>query len=266
LVTRSVLAACLLGGLGLSPALAEMPARVVSINLCTDQLALMLAAPGQLVSVTALAQDPRASVMADSAAGLHANHGLAEEIALLRPDLVLASSFTGPATLGMLRRLGVRVETFAPATDLTDIRADLLRMGDLLGREGEADRRVTQFDADVKYLRAAEPRGRAAPYAANGYVEGPESLTGQIIALAGYENIATEMGLGFGGAVPLEVLMLQAPDLVVRGASAPGHSRAEAVASHPALRAIAPQVETDRDWTCGTPAILSAARRLREAR
>ncbi|MGA0716208.1 MAG: ABC transporter substrate-binding protein, partial [Gemmobacter sp.] len=34
------------------PAAAAPPGRVVSINLCTDQLAMMLAAPGQLVSVS----------------------------------------------------------------------------------------------------------------------------------------------------------------------------------------------------------------------
>ena len=28
------------------------PARVVSMNLCTDQVAMMLAAPGQLVSIS----------------------------------------------------------------------------------------------------------------------------------------------------------------------------------------------------------------------
>jgi iron complex transport system substrate-binding protein len=40
------------------------PRRVVSINLCTDQLAMMLAAPGQLVSVSDLAADPHSSAMA----------------------------------------------------------------------------------------------------------------------------------------------------------------------------------------------------------
>jgi iron complex transport system substrate-binding protein len=265
MLMRGLWAACLLVGLSLLPARADPPARVVSINLCTDQLALMLAAPGQLVSVTMLAQDPQASVMAEPAASLHANHGLVEEIALLRPDLVLASSFTNPVTLGLLRRLGVRVETFAPAIDLAGIRGDLLRMGDLLGRSDAANLLVAQFDADLAALRAADPRGRAAPYAANGYVEGPMSLTGLIINLAGYTNIADEMGLGYGGTVPLEVLMLQAPDLVIRAAASPGHSRADAVADHPALRDIAPQIRTDRDWTCGTPAILSAARHLRAA-
>ena len=63
MVIRGRLAALAFAGSLALPAFAEAPGRVVSINLCTDQLAMMLAAPGQLVSVTYLAQDPRASVM-----------------------------------------------------------------------------------------------------------------------------------------------------------------------------------------------------------
>ena len=47
------------------PAVAA-PRRVVSMNLCTDQVAMLLAAPGQLISVSDLAQDPRMSPMARS--------------------------------------------------------------------------------------------------------------------------------------------------------------------------------------------------------
>ena len=42
---------------------APVPARVVSINLCTDQLAMLLAAPGQLLSVSHLAREPQSSSM-----------------------------------------------------------------------------------------------------------------------------------------------------------------------------------------------------------
>ena len=73
-----------------APALAGAPQRVVSVNLCTDQLALMLAAPGQVISVTKLAAVPRVSTMAAQAADIPANSGLAEEIYMLQPDLVVA--------------------------------------------------------------------------------------------------------------------------------------------------------------------------------
>ena len=36
------------------------PVRVASVNLCTDQLAMLLAAPGQLASVSAWAARPQA--------------------------------------------------------------------------------------------------------------------------------------------------------------------------------------------------------------
>ncbi|WP_354002086.1 hypothetical protein [Pseudotabrizicola sediminis] len=62
------------------PVLAASPQRVVSINLCTDQLAMLLAEPGQLISVSFLAQDPRSSVMVDEALACPANRALAEEV------------------------------------------------------------------------------------------------------------------------------------------------------------------------------------------
>jgi hypothetical protein len=94
-------------------AAAEAPRRVVSMNLCTDQLAMLIAAPGQLRSVSHLATDPSASAMAEEALDHDINHGLAEEIYLMRPDLVIAGSFSNRATLDMLRRLEIarRVRT-----------------------------------------------------------------------------------------------------------------------------------------------------------
>ena len=80
------------GATGIAPLPAHQPRRVVSINLCTDQLAMMMAGPGQLVSVSHLAGDPTYSTMPEAAAAYPANRGLAEEVYLLKPDLVLAGA------------------------------------------------------------------------------------------------------------------------------------------------------------------------------
>jgi iron complex transport system substrate-binding protein len=104
------------------PASAEAPSRVVSMNLCTDQLALLIAAPGQIVSLSHHASNPEMSVLADLARAYPANHGRAEELYVLGPDLVLADVWSSPATLSMLRRLGVEVVQFSPGTSLSDIR------------------------------------------------------------------------------------------------------------------------------------------------
>ena len=84
---------------GASAAFADAPARVVSMNLCTDQLAMLLAAPGQLISVSHLASDPMASTMVAEAQAYPVNRGGAEQILLMEPDLVLAGSYTSLASV-----------------------------------------------------------------------------------------------------------------------------------------------------------------------
>ncbi|KRW93536.1 ABC transporter substrate-binding protein [Paracoccus sp. MKU1] len=271
MVGRFCLAACLLAGLIL-PAAAEPPRRVLSMNLCTDQLAMMLAAPGQLVSVSYLAQDPTASAMPQAAARLPANHGLAEEIFLMRPDLVLAGAWSPPETIRLLQRLNVPVEIFPVETDIAGIRANIRRMGEVLGRQAAAEALLARFDADLARLADGSPgpRPRAALYAANGYSSGRDSLAGQIVALAGFDNIADELGLPAGGVLALETLLLSDPDLLVEGRRYPGNARAQEVLDHPALRALTrgrpAEVMSDPDWVCGTPHILHAIAQLRDAR
>lgn len=254
-----------------APALAEAPQRVVSMNLCTDQLAMLLAGPGQLVSVSHLARDPRSSAMAAEAEGWPVNHGQAEEILGFSPDLVLAGAWTNRTSVDLLRRVGVQVETFAPDDDIDGIRASMRRMGALLGREEAAEAMIAGFDADLARLDPPRlPRPRAALYAANGYTSGSASLSGQIVALAGFDNIADEAGIRSGGNLPLEVLLLSRPDLLILDQPYAGHSRAEEILTHPALEAarrwIPVSVMSSPDWICGTSFILRAARALQDAR
>ncbi|MDO9637099.1 MAG: ABC transporter substrate-binding protein [Pseudotabrizicola sp.] len=265
---RAALLAALFAGA--SPALADAPQRVVSINLCTDQLAMLLAGSGQLISVSFLAQDPRSSVMVDQALAYPANRALAEEVYLLKPDLVLAGTFTAGATVSMLERLGIAVATFPPASSLAEVRQGMVDMGAVLGRQDQAAAMVARFDAGLAELSEADATQHptAATYAANGYTPGANSLSGDIIRAAGFRHLAAELGLTQGGFLPLEALILAAPDLVVVGETYPGNSRAEEILSHPALTQLRGGRETleDRDWVCGLPGVVDAVTRMRAAR
>lgn len=243
------------------------PQRVVSMNLCTDQLAMLLAAPGQLVSVSYLAADPRSSAMADAGARYPVNHGLAEEVFLLEPDLVLAGSFTTLATVAMLRRLGVPVLVVPPATSIAEARAQIAEIGAALGRGAEADALLRDLDAAF-VPPPPGPRPRAAVVGANGYASGPRSLTGEVLATAGFDNVLTPMGLETGGRLSLEALLMSGPDLLVLPEPYPGWSQAEEFLRHPALGAVtgARLVLPDRNWICGTPALVENLARLRVAR
>lgn len=248
------------------------PSRVVSINLCTDQMALLLAAPGQLVSVSHLAVDPVSSQVADLVGDLPLNHGQAEEVALMRPDLVLAGRYTAQETVRMLERLGYRVESFAPETSLADIRANLRQMGAVLGQGARAEALIAEMDTTVARLDGLPPSDKvAALYYSGGFTEGGASLGHEILTQAGLRNLTAEMGLPYGGVLGIEEVLLHQPDIIVRGQAFAGYSRAEAMLSHPVLAAYIAasgvSVGTSPAWTCGTPRvaqeILDLARSLR---
>ena len=242
------------------------PARVVSMNLCTDQLAMMIAAEGQLVSVSHLAFDPLSSAMAEEAAAYHRNHGLAEEIYLLRPDLVLAGQYSDRATVSMLRRLGIEVVELDVVTSLDDVAALISAAGAALHREARATELARAYERRLARLRAESgdlaERPRAALYFANGYTLGDGSLAGQILLTAGLANVASETGITRSGTLPLELLVLSAPQALITGTPYPGASRSEEILRHPVVARLRRSLPTaglsDRDWICGTPHVLTS--------
>ena len=248
---------------------ADAPKRVVSTNVCTDQLAMLLAAEGQLYSVSYLAGRPETSVLADRASRYVINHGRAEEIFLMRPDLVLAGTFTARATVGMLQRLGFRVEIFAPENSFADIRTSILRMGSLLGEPSKARAIVTTFDTEVARIAAAQPAEKplAALYYANSYTSGSGTLSADVVEHAGLENLGSRLGLSGTVKLPLELLVMGKPDFVITGRRfGTASSEATAILDHPALLAAARHsgqaVIPDRYWVCGLPFTLEAVRNL----
>jgi len=155
------------------------------MNLCTDQLAMMLAAPGQLVSVSDVASDPQVSAMVDEARAYPQNFGRAEEIYLMKPDLVLVGEYSRTQAAEMLERLGVEVLRLPFARSMEDVSKGMLILGRALGREAEAEAMVADFETRLARQRAeVRSNPRAALYSANGYTTGRLSL-----ALVGVEDL-----------------------------------------------------------------------------
>ncbi|PVA12069.1 ABC transporter substrate-binding protein [Pelagivirga sediminicola] len=259
----------------MAPPVAAAPQRVVSINLCTDQLAMLLAAPGQLISVSRIALDPRVSAMPERAARHHINAARAEEVHAMTPDLVVAGEYTNRDTVALLRRLGIEVVQFDIVHSLDEVRERIAQMGRALGREAQADAMIAQFDTDLARLRKGQGAApgpdapRAALYSANGYTSGDKSLSGEILAAAGLRNAPAEAGYGWG-KLPLEILAMIQPNLVVTAERYPGGSRAEEVMDHPVVAGLrgpaARATISDQDWVCGTPFVLRAIGDMADAR
>lgn len=247
----------------------EAPKRVVSINVCTDQLAMLLSREGQLQSVSYFARDPMLSVMSGKATLLPVNHAQAEEVFLLKPDLVLAGTFSSRATVGLLRRLGVRVEEFAPARSFADIFDHLERMGKLLGREKEADTLVAEMKARLAGIAKPQRQRSIALYYANSYTAGRGTLIDDAVRLAGLDNLADRSGITGAAFIPLEVLVMEKPDILVRGAQDRSPAMAKQNFEHPALRALERDARAitlpDNLTVCGGPFSVEAVERLAEA-
>lgn len=264
--------ACLLCLLpGALPAASAMPGNVVSLNVCTDQMAMLIAADGQLRSVSDLATDPTVSALAREAGRYRINHGLAEEVYLMRPDLVLAGTYSTAATVSLLRQLGIAVEEFSLASSFDEVRVDFRRMGKLLGRERRAEDLIVELDRELDRLsRIQVPRGTIALYYANGYTAGAGTLVNAAVEAAGLDNLATKLGLAGTTRLPLEQLVMANPDLITKGERQyETPALAEQNFAHPAFRALAgashavslPSVYT----VCGGPFTLEAIRILQQA-
>ena len=245
--------------------------RVLSLNLCTDQLLLALADPADILAVTRLASDCTLSVACDAARSHATVRGTAEEVLALRPDLVLGGrAAAGPAMLAA-RRLGVPVLALAPADSLDAIRQQVAEVAAALGRPERGGALVAAFDRHLASIPPPLATGRmtAAIYQANGFTVGAGSLPDDVLRRAGLDNFATVHGIDRYAVLPLEILVARPPDLLVTDAAAGAASLAEAVLQHPVLaKAFRGRRVTlpGRLWLCGTPDTLEAVERLVQAR
>lgn len=270
---RTALAVISTLAMGIGPALAAKPTRIVSINLCTDQLLLDLVPRERIAALSRLAADRDVSAVADQLTGIKLVYGGAEEVIGNRPDLVLASPFSATPTVSLLTRLGYRVELVPFATDFDGIRRVVRQVASAVGEVERGEEVVAAFDRAVAPSdeAGAGAQPEALVYQVNGLVSGTGSLADAALAAAGLRNQATRRALGSGARLALENIVVMPPDLVVL---AQGMHTYRTVVSdnlrHPALaRVMARTAGLELPmplWLCGTPKVAAAVQLLNMAR
>jgi iron complex transport system substrate-binding protein len=256
----SALAALAMLGL-LSPVSATaagLPPRIASMNVCTDQLLITLADPEQIVGLSRYARERFESFAADDARRYRILSGGAEDILVLRPDIVVASRFDRQSTRELLKEKGVHLAEFAVPRNLDEVNAQIREMGEVVGHPDRASAEIARLDDAIARARqavAAKPY-RVLALSRRGWVAGSDSLVSSLLAETGLFNAAGDLGISFGGYASLEAIVNLKPDLIVvseTGDRAEDDGRAFLL--HPALERFYPPskriIIPDRLTVCG---------------
>ena len=240
-----------------APAFAA-PSRIVSMNICTDQMLLALADPNQIVGLSRFSRDARQGWVGTKGRQFPILSGGAEDILMLKPDVVTASQFDKRSTREILKANGVNLVELPVPRNLGEVREQIREIGEIAGHPERAAAEITRLDAAIAAARrlASARHFHVLPVSRRGWVPGRDSFVSAILAEAGLANAAGELGVDFGGFVSLEAIVNLKPDfLVVSDAGDRAEDDGRAFLLHPALERFYPRdrriVIPERMTECG---------------
>jgi iron complex transport system substrate-binding protein len=242
----------------------DAPRRVVSFNLCADQLVVALADPEQIAGLSPYATDPALSVVADKARPFRKADWQAESTLLLEPDLVLIGPNDRSVTRRMLASQGLRVVEAGFVSDVESARKQIREIATLLGHKERGETLIAELERARTRLAAAAPKSdrTALVVERGGYTQGPASLAATLLAEAGFKPPAGAPA-GYGGFIPLEKFLVLKPDIVfLKDPPSAATDQGAMFLVHPALRDLYPpdrRIALPTRYTmCGGPALVAA--------
>ena len=208
---------------------AESAARVVTLAPNLAELVFAVGAGDQLVGVSAWSDYPRAVLELPEVGDAFMVDQ--EQLAFLNPDLVLVwESGTPQHTVDELRKRGYRVETVR-TRGLGDVGAALRRVGELTGRQQQADEMAEEFAAGLQALR--EKYAHQAPVdvffqvsARPLYTVNREHYVSGLIRICGGRNIFDDLD-DLAPAISAEAVIDRDPEVMLASTDAGDDAFAE---------------------------------------
>ncbi len=262
----------------------EKPKKIVSINLCTDELLLQLVEPERVAAVTKFSADPEVSTIASQAKDIKKIQGGIEDVQACGPDLLVGGKFSNKETLRFFSRSGVPVLTLGLPRNFEDIYADIRKLAGEVGAKEKGEAIIKQMQDELKMLnpsstpgvkvggleikhRVFEGRKRAFFFQSGGLVPGSGTFENAIMEAAGLENLAATDDIRDYGSLSLEKLIEMKPDVLIFSSDQKQKPTVRGeVLNHPAIRKALPHVKTvtlpSSILNCGSPASIEAVRIL----
>ena len=253
--------ACILAASLVAGGAAEAaPTRVASLNLCTDELLLMLAEPRQILSVHYLSHIPHETPLWRTARRYRKNDRSLLSVAAVKPDIVLTMGGGAPDTIGIARRLGIRVVDLPYPQSLSDMESGIARVAAALGRREAGAALLSK----INMLKRTVPTTQQETIwlGGGGRTVSPAGLSADWMRLAGLRQRSVR-----GDRVSLEQLLVSPPSILLRSDYRSGQFSGEQRGlSHPLASRTrrSRSVRTDgRLWTCMGPTLIPEIWRLR---
>jgi iron complex transport system substrate-binding protein len=249
----------------------DKPQHVMSLNLCTDQLILMMLPKERIASVSFLSRASERPLLTAEAAGVGINFGTLEEVLAAKPDLVIAGTASTPTTRAFLKQAQIPLAEIPLANNFEEIRATTRAVGRAVGEDDKAESLIAKMDMTLAELAASVPSRRfvLAGWGGGGEVAAKGTLFDSILTVAGGINIAATMRDTRFGPLDFEQLLALRPDIIAFG---------DATSEQPGLRReqiqhrIVQRLYRNRQiaypdalFGCGLPQAADAARDLRRA-
>lgn len=268
---------------------APSPRRIVSINLCTDELLLQMVGPERVAAVTKFSADPEVSTVAAEAKDLKKIQGGIEAIQACGPDLLVSGKFSNKETLRFFERSGIPVLTFGLPRNFEDIYADIRKLAQAVGAQEKGEAIIKRMQDELAALNPGvkpdqfpELSGETIPgigrvqtgkravfFQSDNYVPGAGTFENAVMEAAGLQNIAVERGIRDYGRMGLEELIQAKPDVIIFSSEQKNSKTVRGeVLDHPAIKKALPGVKTVTLPTlylnCGSPVSVEAVRMLVE--
>jgi iron complex transport system substrate-binding protein len=240
-----------------------VPQRIVSINLCADQLVVALADRQQIAGLTKNATDPEMSGEAAKAHGIPLLSNSAEQILAIEPDLIVGMPASRSAALAALPEQNYPLLDLATADRLDEIYASIRETAAAVGHPARGTALIAHMERELAGLSKPGKGRVAAYYQRRGYMTGTGTLIDELMARVGLVNLAGKLGKPPLSQLSLEEMVAAEPDfLIVESATDVVTDQGSEMLHHPAIKDI-PRISMPQAWTvCGSPAYTEAARSM----
>jgi len=187
--------------------------KIVSLDFCADQFVLALV---DRENILALSPDAEKSFsyLKNSANGIPTIKPIAEDILLLKPDIVVRTYGGGPNANAFFERVGINVIQIDFTTSLADIRYSIIKTANELDQTERGQKIVATMDRRLARVQKNDRSPSALYVTSKGAIAGQNTIINELMEQAGFNNFQSSRGWS---TLPLERLAYEQPDIIATG-------------------------------------------------